>query len=53
VTEREELLALRRQCTRSVPGHGIATAASMLATIPADTEMDNYGDGGVVGGLEA
>ncbi len=53
MSEREELMALRQQCTRSVPGHGIATAASMLATIPADTAMDNYGDGGVVADLEA
>jgi threonine aldolase len=53
VSEREELLALRQQCTRSIPGHGIATAAAMLATIPVDTAMDNYGDGGVVADLEA
>ncbi len=53
MTEREELMALRQQCTRSIQGHGRATAASMLATIPADTSMDNYGQGGVVTDLEA
>ncbi|MGH3302193.1 MAG: threonine aldolase family protein [Streptosporangiaceae bacterium] len=53
MTEREELVALRRRCTRSIQGHGLATAASMLATIPADTTIDNYGQGGVVADLEA
>jgi threonine aldolase len=53
MTEREELMALRQRCPRSIQGHGRATVASMLATIPADTTMDNYGQGGVVGDLEA
>jgi threonine aldolase len=53
MSEREELMALRQQCTRSIHGHGIPTAASMLATIPADTAMDSYGEGGVVAALEA
>ncbi len=53
MTEREELMALRQRCTRSIFGHGRATAASMLAAIPADTTMDNYGQGGVVADLEA
>jgi threonine aldolase len=51
--ELEEQMALRRQCTRSIPGHGQATAASMLASIPAGTVMDTYGQGGVVADLEA
>jgi threonine aldolase len=53
MSERDELMALRQQCTKSIQGHGISTAASMLATIPADTVMDNYGEGGVVADLEA
>jgi threonine aldolase len=53
MSERDELLALRQSCTRSIQGHGLATAASMLATIPADTAMDTYGQGGVVADLEA
>ena len=53
MTEQEELAALRDQCTRSFHGHGKQTAASLLATIPADTAMDNYGQGGVVADLEA
>jgi len=53
MTEHDDLAALRDQCTRSFHGHGKQTAASMLATIPADTTMDNYGQGGVVADLEA
>ncbi len=53
MTEQEELKALREQCTRFLNGHGPETAASMLATIPADTRLDNYGQGGVVADLEA
>jgi threonine aldolase len=53
MSERDELMALRQRCTRSIQGHGLATAASMLATIPADTTLDNYGQGGVVADLEA
>ncbi len=52
MTEREELMALRQRCTSSIHGHGLATAASMLATIPPGTAMDNYGQGGVVASLE-
>jgi threonine aldolase len=53
MTEREELMALRRRCTRTIHGHGLTTAAGMLASIPADTAMDTYGQGGVVADLEA
>jgi threonine aldolase len=53
MTEREELMALRQRCTRSIQGHGRSTVATMLATIPADITMDNYGEGGVVADLEA
>jgi threonine aldolase len=48
----EDALALRRDCTRSLAGHGRVEAAEMLATIPADTVIDRYGDGGVVTELE-
>ena len=45
--------ALQEQCTRAFRGHGKQTAASMLATIPADTPLDTYGEGGVVADLES
>jgi threonine aldolase len=48
-----DLRARRDQCTRFLAGHGQATAAGMLATIPADTQLDTYGAGGVVAALEA
>jgi threonine aldolase len=47
------LEALSGSCTRHLRGDGPATAADLLATIPADTAMDRYGDGGVVAELEA
>ncbi len=53
MTEQEDLAALRDQCTRFFHGHGKRTAASLLATIPADTAMDTYGQGGVLADLEA
>jgi threonine aldolase len=53
MTEYEELVARRARCTRFLPGHGPATAAAMLATIPADAQVDIYGQGGVVEALEA
>lgn len=49
----DELNALRASCTRFLSGHGPQDAARMLATIPADTELDRYGEGGVVAALEA
>jgi threonine aldolase len=45
--------ALRDGCTRFLPGHGPVRAADLLATIPPDTAVDRYGDGGVVAELEA
>ncbi len=45
----DELDALRARCTRFLSGHG----PQMLATIPADTELDRYGEGGVVAVVEA
>jgi threonine aldolase len=53
MAEQDELKALRALCTRFLAGHGPVTAAAMLATIPADTEPDNYGQVGVVADLEA
>ena len=52
MTEREELMALRQRCTRTIHGHGLVTAASMLASIRDDTAIDTYGQGGVVADLE-
>ncbi len=51
--EQDEIAALRDKCTRFFHGHGRQTAASMLATIPSQTEPDIYGQGGVVADLEA
>lgn len=48
----DDLLALREQCTRFVTWHGLVKAVDLLATIPADTAVDRYGDGGVVAELE-
>jgi len=44
--------ALRDQCTVFLAGHGPVSAAGLLASIPADTAVDRYGDGGVVTELE-
>ncbi len=44
---------LRDRCTRFVHGHGPERAAELLATIPPDTEVDKYGEGGVVAALES
>src|SRR5215472_5185238 len=52
MTDHDELAALQDQCTRTFRGHGKHTAVSMLATIPADTKLDVYGQGGVVTDLE-
>ena len=48
-----EIRELRAKCSRFVQGHGPVTAARMLATIPPETQPDTYGEGGVVGDLEA
>ena len=47
-----EETALRDQCTVFLAGHGPLTAASLLASIPADTVLDRYGQGGAVAELE-
>jgi threonine aldolase len=49
----DEEAALRDACTRFLVGHGPRTAASLLADIDPGTEIDRYGDGGVVTELEA
>jgi len=48
----EELLQLRRSCTRALSWHGSRDAASYLAEVPQDADPDMYGDGGVVAHLE-
>src|SRR5258708_29536382 len=48
-----EQAALRNQCPFFVVGHGRVTAPDLLASIPADTVPDRYGDGGVVAELES
>jgi threonine aldolase len=45
-------IALRDRCTVFLGGHGPVTAAALLASIPAGTVPDRYGDGGVVAELE-
>jgi len=48
-----EEAALRARCSVFLAGHGQVTAADLLASIPAGTAIDRYGDGGVVAELEA
>jgi threonine aldolase len=48
----DEEAALRGQCTEFLSWHGDVQAADLLATIPPDTKIDRYGDGGVVTELE-
>ena len=48
----DDLARLRQTCDRALAGHGRRTAADLLATIPPDTAVDRYGDGGVVAELE-
>jgi threonine aldolase len=49
----DDLRALRDSCTSALAGHGPARAADLLATVPPGTEVDRYGEGGVVAELEA
>ena len=49
----DDLDAVRDACDRALGGHGPQHAADLLATIPLDTPVDRYGDGGVVAKLEA
>jgi hypothetical protein len=49
----DDLDALRASCDRALGGHGPGRAADLLATIPPETAVDRYGDGGVVAELEA
>jgi threonine aldolase len=46
------LEALAGSCTRFLMGHGRRSADELVATIPAGTEIDYYGIGGVVTELE-
>jgi threonine aldolase len=52
MSDDEELRALREKCTRFLQGHGPVSPAQMLATIPASSQTDTYGDGGAVAELE-
>jgi threonine aldolase len=47
-----DISELRNRCTSFLHGHGPENAADFLPTIPADTEVDRYGEGGVVAELE-
>jgi threonine aldolase len=49
----DDLDALRDASDRALGGHGPQRAAALLATIPPNTAVDRYGDGGVVAELEA
>ena len=49
----DDLRALRDACDRALTGHGEWRAETLLATVPAGTQPDRYGDGGVVAELEA
>ena len=48
----DDLAVLRERCSHFLHGHGPVRAADLLATIPPDTRVDRYGDGGVVAELE-
>ena len=48
----DDLRALRDACTRALTGHGVQRADDLLATIPSGTQVDRYGEGGVVAELE-
>lgn len=48
----QQLRELYAHCTRYLTGSGGRDAASLLATIPVDTQTDVYGSGGVVEDLE-
>ena len=48
----DDLRALRDACERALTGHGIPRADDLLATIPAGTAVDRYGEGGAVADLE-
>jgi threonine aldolase len=52
MSDDEELRALREKCTKFLQGHGPVSPAQMLATIPAGSQTDTYGDGGAVAELE-
>jgi len=52
-SDHDEFGALRASCTRFLGGHGPQDAAQLLGTIPTDTDLDRYGEGGVVATLEA
>jgi len=48
----DDLEQLRWMCERSLTWHGTRTAAELLAGIPADAAIDEYGEGGAVAALE-
>ena len=48
----DDILALRDSCTRFLHGHGPGRAADLLATVPAASVTDRYGEGGAVAELE-
>lgn len=50
--EQTDLAALRDRCDRALHAQGPVRAADLLATIPSDTAVDVYGDGGAVAELE-
>lgn len=52
VADDNEIAELRANCTGFLVGHGRISVEKMIATIPADTEVDRYGEGGVVAALE-
>jgi hypothetical protein len=47
----DDLDTLRASCDRFLSGHG-ERAGDLLATVPPDTALDRYGEGGVVADLE-
>src|SRR5580693_1242077 len=53
ISRDRELEELARACTRHLSGDGPRRAATLLSTIPDDTEVDYYGVGGAVEALES
>lgn len=52
ISNDDRIAELIKACSRHLLGHGRRDSARMLAELPANVEMDIYGDGGVVAELE-
>lgn len=48
----DQLKQYRSTCKRALNGHGVKSAAELLAEIPSELGIDRYGEGGAVAALE-